>query len=275
MYKSSGLVVFFAAALLLGSAGYCSGDQAGMPLRSLQNTATGDTTMDGGLSEEMPEDRNCWDIPGKMNQKPEVTKIPLDQFPEDVTCELDLCDNRFGSRNNDAIKLHSEPAEGRAVVMLVLNPETTEFTKARIEVLYGDKIDGFSVNIGDSVSNNGYGGDSGHNSRDSELQIVGADMSIFGDDFVPQGEEKVLGKAAGLALPGATVVFEISNNQLTWKNDQGVSGQVNSPCLFNLKGQEDKEGKPNFEIFAAFNRVVDGIHRCGTGARRVRITLLH
>lgn len=275
MFKSSAPVYFLAAALLLGSAGYCSGDQAAMPLRSLQNTTTVDDTMDGGLIESNPEGRNCWDVPDKMRQTPEVVKIPLDQFPEDVTCELDLCDNRFGSRNNDAIKLYAEPAEGRAVVMLVLNPETTEYTRARIEILYGDKIDGFTVNIGDSVSNNGYGGDSGHNSRDSEVQIVGADMSIFGDDFVPQSEEKVLGKAAGLALPGTTVVFEVSNNQLTWKNDQGVTGQVDSPYLFNLKGQEDKEGKPNFEIFAAFNRVVDGAHRCGTGARRVRITLLH
>lgn len=216
-----------------------------------------------------------------LPQRPEPAEvsapaeIPLDELPTDIDCEIDLIKNRFGNRKPDAIKLIEGPYAGKAVIKLTLDPKTTEFTKARIEILYGEKIDSWSLNIGDSRSNNGHGGDSADQTHDSEAQIIGTDLTIIGDDCVPEGTSKVLASMTGLAEPGATVVFDLANNRLAWRNDKGLDGEVKSPYLFCLDGQEDKEGPVNYDIFVGLNQVVNGTYRSGCGAIRARIKLLH
>lgn len=204
-----------------------------------------------------------------------VGTIPLSTISSDFDCEINLADNCFGCRIPEAISFVQGPADGRAVVRLLLDPHKTEFTKARIELLYGEKIEGHTLNIGDSISNNGFGGDGADQTHDSEAQIVGNDMTIFGDDMVPEGEKKVLGKCEGLAGPGVLVTFDIENNSLAWRNDRGADGLIQSPYLFCLDGQEDKEGPVNYDIYVGLNQVVAGSYRSGTGVKRVRIKLTH
>jgi len=220
----------------------------------------------------LPPGRNCWDYKDAGISEPE--KIPLSEFPADVDCEVDLVNNRIGIRNTQAISAFSGPTEGQAVVKLVLDPKTTEMTRARIEVLYGEKMTGWTLNIGDSPSNNGYSGDSGHQSRDGEVQILEGNLGVYGDDFMEADPQtgKVLASAKALAVPGSTVIFEVSDNRLTWQNNLGLDGALKSPYIFSLNGQEDKEGKSNYDIYVGINRVVNG-GRCGSGACRVRIKL--
>ncbi|HAE38031.1 MAG TPA: hypothetical protein DCG57_05250 [Candidatus Riflebacteria bacterium] len=200
--------------------------------------------------------------------------IPAEELAADADCEIDLVDGRFGSRNSEAIQLFTAGPSCQAVVKIVLDPAKTVYTRARFELQYGDEIEGFTLNIGDSVSNNGYGGDGADQTRDSEVQIVGADLAVYGDDTAPTGDSKVLGSSPGLAVPGAVVVLEVSNNRVSWHNDKGVDGAVKSEHVFSLAGQEDTEGQPNYDIYAGFNRVVAS-GRVGKGLKRVKIKLFH
>ena len=48
---------------------------------------------------------------------------------------------------------------------------------------------------------------------------------------------------------------------------------MNSPYLFALAGQPDSEGPVNYDIDAAFNKVIAGDYRFGTGVGQVTVTL--
>ncbi|MDD3146864.1 MAG: hypothetical protein PHD82_06140 [Candidatus Riflebacteria bacterium] len=213
-------------------------------------------------------------LPDNIHGVPEPESIPLDEIPADVDCEIDLVKNRIGIRNLQAIKTFIGPVNGQAVVKLTLDPKTTEMVRARIEILYGENTSGWTLNISDSVSNNGYGGDGGHQSRDGEAQILEGNLAVYGDDFMASHPEKgkVLASANGLAVPGSTVTFEVSDNRLVWQNDRGIDGAVTSPHIFSLDGQEDREGPVNHDIFIGFNQVVSG-GRTGCGVTRIRIRL--
>ena len=225
------------------------------------------------LMREMEQPRNC-DFPHM--QSPEVQFMAADEFPADVDCEVDLEKNRIGIRKQQAIKAYNGPFNGQGIVRLTLDPKTTEVCRARIEVLFGETVKDWNLNIADSVSNNGYSGDSGHQSHDGEAQILNGNFALYGDDHMPADEKngKVLASAEGLGSPGATVVFEVSNNRLVWQNDRGLDGEVKSPYIFCLAGQPDTEGQVNHDIFIGINQVING-NRTGSGVRRVRIRLLH
>ncbi|NLI76090.1 MAG: hypothetical protein GX442_06565 [Candidatus Riflebacteria bacterium] len=200
------------------------------------------------------------------------TLSPSD-FPADVHCEIDLVANRFGCRRPDAIHVFEGPHDGQVVVKVVLDPRGTEMTRARFEVLYGDQASGWTVNIGDSPSNNGWGGDSSDQTRDSELQVLDGALTVICDDVgLAALKDKNLLALPDFARPGDTVTFEVENNRLVYWNNRGSEGNVDSPYLFCLAGQDDKEGPVNYDLFAGFNRVVQG-GRTGTGVKRVRITL--
>ena len=209
-------------------------------------------------------------LPLMERRDPEV--IPPGNFPGDVDCEVDLENNRIGNRNPQAIKAFYGPCEGQAVIQLTLDPKTTEKVRARVELLYGYDVKYWTFNIGDSVSNNGYGGDSGHQSRDGEIQILDGNLTIFGDDFMEADQKngKVLGQANALATSDSTVIFDIGNNRLDWRNDRSLDGSVRSPHIFSLGGQEDREGPVNYDVYLGLNRVING-DRTGKGLKRVRI----
>lgn len=225
------------------------------------------------LMREMEQPRNC-DFPHM--QSPEVQFMAADEFPADVDCEVDLEKNRIGIRKQQAIKAYNGPFNGQGIVRLTLDPKTTEVCRARIEVLFGETVKDWNLNIADSVSNNGYSGDSGHQSHDGEAQILNGNFALYGDDHMPADEKngKVLASAEGLGSPGATVIFEISNNRLVWQNDRGLDGEVKSPYVFCLAGQPDTEGPVNHDIFIGINQVIND-DRTGRGVKRVRIRLLH
>ncbi len=209
-------------------------------------------------------------------QSSEVQFMAADEFPADVDCEVDLEKNRIGIRNQQAIKAFKGPINGQGVVQLTLDPKTTEVCRAKIEVQFDETLKDWNLNIADSVSCNGFSGDGGHQSHDSEAQIMNGNFALYGDDHMPADEKggKVLASTERLGSSGATVIFEVSNNRLVWQNDRGLDGEVKSPYIFCLAGQPDTEGQVNHDIFIGINQVING-NRTGSGVRRVRIRLLH
>lgn len=115
----------------------------------------------------------------------------------------------------------------------------------------------WSFHLGDSMSNNGYGGDGGHSSNDAELHIVNGRLDVFACDRFP-GRDKHLLK--GWPLGSKSVFLHVGDGLL-----RGQGGlNVQDPYLFALKGQEDPEGSPNYDLFIGINQVVAG-GRTGSG----------
>lgn len=222
-----------------------------------------------------PEGYNCWDRKPIEPDPAVMSELSLEQIPQEYDSLLDLVDNCFGTRQPEAISLVNSSANGQALLKLVLNPKTTEFTKARIEIHFAEKIEGHMLNIGDSVTNNGFGGDGATQSRDSEAQVVNGDLTVFGDDTVPPEKEKVLASVKEFVRPGSQITLEIADNFFSWHNNDGANGSITSEHLFCLSGQEDKEGKVNYDIFIGLNQVVAGNYRSGKGVKKVLIKLFH
>ncbi|MEW6713122.1 MAG: hypothetical protein AB1403_25100, partial [Candidatus Riflebacteria bacterium] len=182
--------------------------------------ARGGITDDGGR----PEGYNCWDRSDDYKNSSGFTEIPLNEIPEEFDAVADLSDCRFGNRQKEAVSILEGACDGKAVIKLTLDPIKTEFRKAKIELLFAENIEGHLLNIGDSLTNNGFSGDGATQSRDSEAQIVNGDFTVFGDDHAPAGEGKVLASVKGLAKPGSSVIIEISNNFIEWKTADGITG---------------------------------------------------
>jgi hypothetical protein len=157
---------------------------------------------------------------------------------------------------------------GRALVKLTFTPGYGQ--SASFTVAYNAVPTGFTVNIGDSVTNDGGGGDQLTQSNDAELMIQNQQLSVYGRDGTPTYP---LYTVPNLGLTNGSVPkFDVSDNKLCW--NFGTLTCKTSPWLYALNGQNDPEGPENYDIFAAFNQVITGrTDRFGTGVATVVVTL--
>ncbi|MCA9791077.1 MAG: hypothetical protein KC910_04750 [Candidatus Eremiobacteraeota bacterium] len=157
--------------------------------------------------------------------------------------------------------------------VLELRLDGSPYRAARFRIEYGQgEPQAWTVNIGDSVSNNGYGGDGATQSRDCELQVAGDTLAIYGSDAM-DGQERLLKKVPDFAQASRTIEFVVANEYLSWTSRRGTDSMT-SPYLFALAGQSDQEGEPNQTIYAAFNRTISGGGRTGSGVTAVTVELL-
>lgn len=188
-----------------------------------------------------------------------------------ASCIIDLTNDTHNCGGIAALRFLQVPTGGQTALAVSLDPGTSGFTQVHFDVTYNAQPSGFTVDIGDSVTNNGGAGDAGTQSNDAELQVLNQQFSLFGnDDSTPS---RVLQVIDGFAASGATVSFTVRNDHVDWSDAAGTTGALDSPFLYALDGQPDGEGPVNYDVFAAFNRVIDGNYRSGTGASYVVITL--
>lgn len=135
-------------------------------------------------------------------------------------------------------------------------------------------VAGWSLNIGDSPTNDGYGGDSASNSNDAELQILNNTLSVYASDY---GQSKLIRSEPGIVptTSSRNIRFKISNNKVEyWKNkDQSTKKTVTNSNLFAFDGRNDAEGPEDYKLYLGINRVIGGTARTGTGIRLVDIYL--
>jgi hypothetical protein len=182
-------------------------------------------------------------------------------------CTLDLVGNTQDCGANGAITFLYGPTAGSAVMKLTLNPATTGFSRATFAVTYGAAPVGWTVNIGDSPSDNGFGGDAANFSNDAEMQVLGTTLSVYGNDATPAAVRNMLNLYNMVAL-SSVLNLDVRNNYLGFG-----TGEIRSDRLYALAGQPDTEGPVNYDIFAAFNRTVGDGSRNGTGVTQVVVTL--
>jgi hypothetical protein len=164
---------------------------------------------------------------------------------------------------------------GQALLQLTLDPATTGYDRARFDITYDGAPDGWSVNIGDSITNNGRGGDTGHEFNDAEVQLVDGQLLVYGNEETRARDAKdgrrLLFTLDDVVRRDETVALEVSNDRLGINYGGGIE-VVESPYLFALDGQLDRAGLANYEIYAAFNRTIDGSSN-GSGISKVVVTL--
>lgn len=133
-------------------------------------------------------------------------------------------------------------------------------TEAHITVVYEGIPTGHSLNIGDSRSNDGHGGDYASQSNDAELWMVHAPyagertLNITYNDNV--NAERIC--SLDLPLESASIQFVVKDGFISWSPPYGHARSIFLDALYALDGQPDREGPVNYDIFVAVNRVIDG-----------------
>lgn len=204
---------------------------------------------------------------------PLPTPTPYTQ-PQPISCTIDLVAATEDCGKISALRL-LDWGNNRPLYQITLDPATTGYGRVRFEITYGSAPNGYSVNIGDSIGNDGGGGDSGQQSNDAEVQIVDGDLLLYGNDDMPSGEtqdgHRLLLQRNDAVRAGETLTLEVSNGRLGLSAAGGIE-RFDSPYLFALNGQPDREGASNHELYVAFQRTIAGGHD-GAGMTQVVITL--
>ncbi len=161
------------------------------------------------------------------------------------------------------------------------------YSEAVFDVYYNQvPVSGsWTVNIGDSITNNGWKGDSRTQSFDAEMQILGTEMSVYGNDTYCSSQSSCplySYKIPTMPFPYGIAgwkTFLVKDQYIGWSNNYNESFRnIISKYLYNLRGEYDQEqGGTNYNIYAAFNRVISPYNgpasRTGKGVSLVRVTL--
>lgn len=165
--------------------------------------------------------------------------------------------------------------------VLKINLNGSPYNQATFQVHYAALPTGsVNVDIGDSRTNDSGGGDAGTQSNDAEIHIGRAetqfnkDLFVFGKDGTPTPGGLLAQAPNFVGSSTTTATFTVRNEFVSWDDHQGVSESLSSPYLFALAGQPDSEGPVNYDIYAAFNRVIAGPYRFGTGVGSVTVALI-
>ncbi|XP_022333355.2 uncharacterized protein LOC111130504 [Crassostrea virginica] len=138
----------------------------------------------------------------------------------------------------------------------------------RIDMFLGDVRNGFMFNVGDSPSNNGWGGDSGHTQNDAEIFGRYPTMYSYKSDLCKS--ENTAWANTLLAPDVKRVTIFVANNFFRITNDQGFDVEDCHKCLFALNGQDPND--PANTLYMAFNKVIQKFSsRRGVGVCNVRI----
>ena len=162
---------------------------------------------------------------------------------------------------------------------------------AVFRITYEGEPSGFSVNIGDSPTNDGQGGDDWTTRFDAEIDVLYRDLTAFGSERPgAPADARVFGMRA-LPLADRVLELEVCDQSVRFAIDakgkkQALSGFFNtyrSRDLIAIRppaeaGNPDGD-QPDSRIYAAFNRVIHrrsgrpAQNRFGSGVRRVEISL--
>ena len=136
----------------------------------------------------------------------------------------------------------------------------------------------WTLDISDSPSGDGFGGDNGTTSNMAETQIFNKQMRIYGNSLPGYLDASINGglllKVVDKAVTkDGTVFLEISDERIEWMIG-GVKQFIESKFLYTLNGQNVTYGEKDHNVYVGLNRVVAGSFRSGSGLCNATITLL-
>lgn len=220
------------------------------------------------------------------------TQIPVEEGMEGETPALCLQFDNSGKLLTKGISTAfskhvtvTEPSAGKYVLTINLRPTGEQaYTSAMFSIYNDGNPSGYSINIADSATCNGWGGDAGTQTHDSELQVQNNKMMIFQSDLggrtsieLPADSDSEANAVHNFLPGGTNRRIEIGNNRVSWWTGSSYlpseTVSVGHKNIFALDGQNDPEGPENYTIYAAFNRTVYSASRSGSGITTVYVYL--
>ncbi|MEA2559498.1 MAG: hypothetical protein QOH06_1002 [Acidobacteriota bacterium] len=151
-----------------------------------------------------------------------------------------------------------------AVVQVNVPPECSGVT---VWVEYAGAPEGFSVNIGDSETNDGFAGDAGSLpiGQNAELQVLHENLTVYSNATAPPVDTLAV---QHLALNDGALKFVVKNQSVSWGNPYAVLATPSLQKLFFLP----TDGSGNRTIYVGLNRTISPVNgqntfRNGCGAR--------
>lgn len=150
-----------------------------------------------------------------------------------------------------------------AVVQVNVPPECSGVT---VLVEYAGVPEGFSVNIGDSETNDGFAGDAGSLpiGQNAEVQVLQENLSVYSAASAPPVDTLAV---QHLALQDGSLKFVVKDQSLSWGQPYSVLSTPSLQKLFFLPASGG-----NRTVYVGLNRVVSPVngqntYRNGCGAR--------
>lgn len=137
-----------------------------------------------------------------------------------------------------------------------------------------EKSEGFTFNLGDSDTNNGWAGDGATQYNDAEVHSVDNTLQFYGRDIRPglsHGKIHIEGDFVGVQ-PNTKLYLDVKDETVRVSNGQNFI-HVQSNWFFQLSGQPDPQGI-EYDLYLGLNRVIDGNYRSGVGLCHVTIQFL-
>lgn len=163
------------------------------------------------------------------------------------------------------------PGWNMAALKIVIPGAPNACTQANVVVEYEGLPKSWTVNLGDSSTNDGFaGGRANTTANNAELWILNEDMALANGGNKPSviNNPQVV---QHLGLSNGAVKFVVKNQFLSWGQPYGYTQAPSTKNLFAIP-DNTKLGDGR-AIYLGLNRVISGPGtRTGCGARRVLIT---
>lgn len=198
------------------------------------------------------------------------------------TCVIDLVNNTetCSGISPQVVQLLEPCGDGKAVVKI----DMTNYSvlEMRIKIAAEELGGQWLLNIGNSPSNNGGGGDSHDFSNDSELYV----SSEYDENFMLELTANDYFTPAGAVVANLVDLFPPTMNgktPCTWTlrvkiadqkmcatvENTGALRDASSEYIFRLGGPDEEADGNDFIYYAAFNRVIGDAARTGSGVCEV------
>lgn len=142
-----------------------------------------------------------------------------------------------------------------AVVQVDLPPECSGI---EVWVDYQGTPEGWTVNIGDSKTNNGFGGDSGSTpiGQNAEVQVLDESLAVYSAADNPVDVDRLV--LQHLALTDGALKFTVGDQSLSWGQPFAALETEGLERLFFVPATGDRT------LYVGLNRVVDPAAPLGT-----------
>ena len=139
-----------------------------------------------------------------------------------------------------------------------------------------DKVSQWGLHVGNSRTNDGYGGDAGTTWHDSEFFTFGSGAALYSDDF--GGSAVVASLASVIDLNSDDSYTVVCDGYLGFETNSLAYTDYSSPTIFQIDGDESDPGSStglnDQMLWLGLNRTIGSASRVGQGTSYVKVHLI-
>ena len=183
-------------------------------------------------------------------------------------CTIDLQSGAFACDNGTPLSLAKIDVYGP-----VYRLDMSDWDVAIVDVEVHDAL-GWWFHLGNSQTNNGWSGDSGQTSNDSEAHILdgSGSLSVYRSDL--GGSGLALSQGGAIDLNGDVGTAVVSDGYFGWDSST-VSTSVSDPHIFQIDGDEadpERKGLNDQLLWLGIGQTVGSKSRNGSGVTQLTVT---